>query len=65
MSLADDVALAAVAAAEHVLARHFPEMSADRLQGAAEEVVAAVRPFVDGSEFARVQETDSGGTVAK
>ncbi|MCW6008702.1 hypothetical protein K1W54_29770 [Micromonospora sp. CPCC 205371] len=63
MSLADDVDLAAVTAAEHALARHFPEATADRLQEAAETVVAAVRPFVDGSELARVQEADSRGNV--
>lgn len=63
MSLADDVALAAFTAAEHALARRFPEATADRLQSAAEAVVAAVRPFLDGSELERVLAADIGGSV--
>lgn len=64
MTLADDVALAAVTAAEHALARHFPEATADRLQEAAEAAVDAARPFLDGTEPRRLSEAERVQLVA-
>lgn len=76
MSLADDLALTAVTAAARALAPFFPDVSTERLQGAAEAAARAARPFLDGteprtlSEAERVQlvaiaEQVGGGTVTR
>lgn len=75
MSLADDLTLTAVTAATHALAAHFPDVSTERLQQAAEAAVRAARPFVDGTEPRKLSEAErvqlvaiaeqvDGGTVA-
>lgn len=54
MSLRDDLDYTAVTAAMHALAADLPEIPAERLERAAEHAVGAARPFLDGTEDARI-----------
>jgi hypothetical protein len=54
MSLQDDLDHTAVTAATHALAADLPEIPAERLERAAANAVAAARPFVNGTEYAKI-----------
>lgn len=64
MTLADDLHATAVTAAAAGIASVLPRVPRDDVLRAAEAAVDAAAPFLDGTELRRVQEADSGRTVA-
>jgi hypothetical protein len=63
MSLEDDLRQSAVAAAEAAIRPLLFGIAPRRHQEVAEAAVWAAAPFLDGTERARVEAADVGGTV--
>jgi hypothetical protein len=63
MALDEDLRETAVAAAEQAIAPILWDVAPSRRQRAAEAAVRAAAPFLDGTERARVETSDSTGTV--
>ncbi|MEH1124841.1 hypothetical protein [Micromonospora sp. CPCC 206061] len=65
MTLEDDLDQAAVTVVVLSLAANLPDVAQDRLESAAEAAVAAVRPFLDGTERSRIaaSEVPAAGAV--
>lgn len=63
MALDEDLFHAAVGAAERRIWSMLWDINPSRRSEVAEAAVRAARPFLDGTERARVEASDSGGTV--